>query len=93
MLAVTARYLSLTSWYGLETELEAIAEGLLPGISVRQRFGSELHGLALDIPYLSATIRYRIALRRLAEQPAPRQAPFASMPRRIHALEDLPRLD
>ena len=65
--AVVARYLSMTSWYGLETELEAIAEVLLPGISARHRFNSELPALAIDISYLSATVRYRIAMRRIAE--------------------------
>jgi hypothetical protein len=90
MIAVTARYLSMTSWYGMETELEAIAEALLPGISARQRLGNELHALALDIPYLSATIRYRIAKRRIAEASAPGFAPFARTSGHIHPIEDLP---
>ena len=82
ILAVVARYLSMTSWYGLDMELELIAEALQPGISKRQRFNSELHALAIDIPYLSATIRYRIAMRRIAESSAYGPGSLASNPKR-----------
>lgn len=69
LLGVTARYLSMTSWYGHDLELESIAEALLPGISDRLRFYTEVHDLRIDIPYLSATIRYQSEQRRTAEGP------------------------
>ncbi|MCX7174561.1 MAG: hypothetical protein NT159_11700 [Proteobacteria bacterium] len=75
-LAVTAHYLSMTSWYGHELELELIAESLLPGISDKRRFNSELKELAMDIPYLSATIRYRTEMRRVAEGTSPKFWPY-----------------
>lgn len=77
LLAVTAHYLSMTSWYGHELELEMIAESLLPGISDKRRFNSELRHLAMDIRYLSATIRYRTEMRRVVERTAPKFWPYA----------------
>ncbi|MFA6311152.1 MAG: hypothetical protein WCV99_06120 [Sterolibacterium sp.] len=80
LLAVTAHYLSMTSWYGHELELEIIAESLVPGISDKRRFNSELRDLAVDIRYLSATIRYRTEMRRVADRTAPKFWPFARVP-------------
>jgi len=77
LLAVTAHYLSMTSWYGHEFELESIAEAHLPGISDKRRFNSELRDLAIDIPYLSATIRYRTEMRRIVAGTSPKFWPYA----------------
>ena len=77
LLAVTARYLSLTSWYGHEQELEVIGEALLPGVSNKRRFDGVLEELSVDIPYLSATIRYRSEMRRIVAGTSPRFWPYA----------------
>jgi len=77
LLAVTAQYLSMTSWYGHEIELELIAEALLPGISDKRRFNGEMKDLAVDIPYLSATVRYRSEMRRIVDGTAPKFWPYA----------------
>jgi len=76
LLAVIAHYLSMTSWYGHELELEVIAESLLPGISDKRRFNSELRDLAIDMPYLSATVRYRTEMRRIVDGTAPKFWPY-----------------
>ncbi|TRZ66479.1 MAG: hypothetical protein D4S02_06805 [Rhodocyclaceae bacterium] len=77
LLAVIAHYLSMTSWYGHEVELELIAEELLPGISDKRCFNSELRELAPDISYLSATIRYRIEMRRVTNDTTAKVWPYA----------------
>jgi len=77
LLAVTARYLSMTSWYGHELDLEMIGEALLPGISDKRRFDAVLAELSIDIPYLSATVRYRSEMRRILARTAPRFWPYA----------------
>ena len=76
LLAVIANYLSMTSWYGHEVELELIAEDLLPGISDKRCFNKELRELAPDISYLSATIRYRTEMRRVANETSPKFWPY-----------------
>lgn len=66
MLGVVAHYLSMTSWYGHEVELEMIAEDLLPGISDKRCFNKELRELAPYMSYLSASVRVRIEMSRMA---------------------------
>ena len=80
LLALTAVYLSMTSWYGFEAELEKVAELLVPGILEKQRFDGEWCALDLEIGYLSATMRYRIEQRRAAERSKRGFALLAGMP-------------
>jgi hypothetical protein len=61
--AVAAKYLSMTSWFGHEEELERIATALCPALAVREGFDRELRSTGLDLQYFSSAIRYRIALR------------------------------
>ena len=61
--AVAAKYLSMTSWFGHEEELERIATELCPALAVRDGFDRELRLTGLDLQYFSSAIRYRIALR------------------------------
>lgn len=59
--AATAKYLSMTSWYGYADELERIAEEL----SMRGgHCGPEALCGCLDLADFSAMTRYQIALRR-----------------------------
>jgi len=60
-LAVAAKYLSMTSWYGHEAMLESIAEELRPGISSAQKFQRETLATGFDLSYFSVAVRYRIA--------------------------------
>jgi len=93
LLAVTAHYLSMTSWYGHELELELIAEELLPGITDKRRFNTELSELGMDIRYLSATIRYRSEMRRVAERTSQRFWPFTAVPESRESRTDVTRAD
>lgn len=93
LLAVTALYLSMTSWYGHELELELIAEGLLPGISDKWRFNGEMKDLAVDIPYLSATVRYRSEMRRVVDGTAPKFWPYTRASGSGKAPADLGNMD
>lgn len=61
--AVAAKYLSMTSWYGHEEELERVATQLCPALAVREGFDRELRTSGLDLQYFSSSIRYRIGLR------------------------------
>jgi len=72
VLALAAKYLSMTSWYGHETALEAIAEELRPGISSAQEFDQETFAKGFDLSYFSAALRYRIAVAGAPRRPAVR---------------------
>jgi hypothetical protein len=61
-LAVAAKYLSMTSWYGHETTLEHLAEELRPGISATGRFQREALAADFDLSYFSVAVRYRIVM-------------------------------
>jgi hypothetical protein len=61
--AVAAKYLSMTSWYGHDEELERVATRLCPALAVPEGFDRELRSIGFDLPYFSSSLRYRIALR------------------------------
>lgn len=62
-IAVTAKYLSMTSWYGHADELEGIAVGTsVPILNVSQ-LHRETQAIGLDLKTLSARLRHKIALR------------------------------
>jgi hypothetical protein len=63
-LAVAAKYLSMTSWYGHETELESLAEELEPGISSAPDFHRKTVATGFELSYFSVALRYRIAIHR-----------------------------
>lgn len=66
--ALVARYLSMTSWYGHELDLEAIAErihafeGNSPGLYSESRL------LEFNLPYFSATVRIGVTRARALAQ-------------------------
>jgi len=60
-LAVAARYLSMTSWYGYEAALEALAEELRPGISSSETFQREALANGFELSYFSVAVRSDIA--------------------------------
>ncbi len=61
-LAVAAKYLSMTSWYGHEATLESLAEELRPGISSSGRFDREALAAGFELTYFSVAVRYQIVI-------------------------------
>jgi hypothetical protein len=61
-IAITATYLSMTSWYGHEEELERIAlRNDQPRMSFSQ-FNCETRAIGLDLMTLSSKLRHKIAV-------------------------------
>lgn len=61
--AIVAKYLSMTSWYGHEAELEQIAVNADSGLADLASFHREARTIGLDLGSFSALVRRRIALR------------------------------
>ena len=61
VLAVAAKFLSMTSWYGHEDELTQICERLHAGVVTREWFDQEADAMGFDMGNFSATTRYRFA--------------------------------
>ena len=61
VLAVAAKFLSMTSWYGHEDELTQICEHLHAGVVTREWFDQEADAIGFDMGNFSATTRYRFA--------------------------------
>ena len=61
-LAIAAKYLSMTSWYGHEAALESLAEELRPGISSAGRFDREAMAAGFELTYFSVAVRYQIVM-------------------------------
>lgn len=66
-IAVVAKYLSMTSWYGHEDELVSIATEIDPEVSNDIGFDGEATAIGFDLTHFSATVRYRIALQRAGQ--------------------------
>jgi hypothetical protein len=62
-ITVTAKYLSMTSWYGHEEELERISVGVDAPILNVSQLHRETQAIGLDLKTLSARLRHKIALR------------------------------
>jgi len=62
-LAVVAKYLSMTSWYGYEEQLECIAASIDTGVSELAGFQRQVLAIGLDLTRFSALVRRAIALR------------------------------
>jgi len=65
IMAVAAKFLSMTSWYGHEEELAHICERLNAGAATREWFDREADAIGFDLSHFSATTRYRVAMSRL----------------------------
>lgn len=61
-LALAAKYLSMTSWYGHEAELEGIAVEVYA--SVGDSLFSESKAVEFDLPHFSTTVRLGVARQR-----------------------------
>lgn len=65
VIAVTSKYLSMTSWYGHADELERIAFGIDASILNVSQLHLKTLAIGLNLMTLSASLRYKIALRQI----------------------------
>ncbi len=65
--AVAAKYLSMTSWYGHEEELERIASRSDACIKSISGFHKEAKAIGLNLTSLSTSVRRKIALRQRSQ--------------------------
>ena len=63
LVAVAAKYLSMTSWFGHGDELERIAVGIDANLADHAEFNRELGSIGLDLALFSASVRCGIATR------------------------------
>ena len=61
-LAIAAKYLSMTSWYGHESALERVAEELRPEMSSTEDFDHEASVTGFELSYFSVAVRYQIVM-------------------------------
>ncbi len=66
-IAMAAKYLSMTSWYGHEAALARIAETTQGDFASGAGFHRELQAMGFDLGHFSAAVRYAIALRQEAQ--------------------------
>ncbi len=66
-IAIVAKYLSMTSWYGHEEELVNIASEIDPDVSNDIGFDGEAKDIGFDLTHFSTKVRYRIALQRTGQ--------------------------
>jgi hypothetical protein len=64
LVAVAAKYLSMTSWFGYESELEHISKEIDGGLADSTEFNRELGAIGLDLALFSASVRCGIAARK-----------------------------
>jgi hypothetical protein len=75
LVAVAAKYLSMTSWFGYETELEQIAEEIDSGLVDTAEFNRELGAIGFDLALFSASVRCGIASKKIPAPPPRPQSP------------------
>ena len=64
LVAVAAKYLSMTSWFGYETELEQLAGEIDSALVDTAEFNRELGAIGFDLALFSASVRCGIAARK-----------------------------
>jgi len=69
LVAVAAKYLSMTSWFGHEEHLERIAVHIDAALADDAEFNRELGSIGLDLALFSASVRCGIAARKLRQKP------------------------
>lgn len=80
LVAVAAKYLSMTSWFGYESELEQIADEIDAALADSAEFNRELGSIGLDLALFSASVRCGIAARKTHVL-----QPRANAPAMLHA--------
>ncbi len=65
LIAVAAKYLSMTSWFGHEAHLERIAVETDAALADSAEFNRELELIGLDLALFSSSVRFGIASRKI----------------------------
>ena len=73
VVALAAKYLSMTSWYGHDDELVDIAAKIHPGLESGAGLYGEAQAMGFDWPYLSTSVRIGIALQQVQQAVPPTQ--------------------
>lgn len=71
IVALAAKYLSMTSWYGHDEELVEVAAKIYPDLENGAGLYGEAQAMSFDWPHLSTTVRVGIALRQVQQAAAP----------------------
>lgn len=66
--ALAAKYLSLTSWYGHEEELEQIASEMDVFVESSHGLYRELHAIGFDLAYFSYMVRIGVTQSRIEQK-------------------------
>ncbi len=66
LVAVAAKYLSTTSWFGNKSSLERIATQIHPDVDSITKFNRELRAIGMDMTLFSETVRCGIAAKQLS---------------------------
>ena len=66
LVAVAAKYLSMTSWFGYEDQLERIAVDIDASLATSSDFDRELGAIGFDLALFSASVRGGIAARKIS---------------------------
>lgn len=69
--ALAARFLSMTSWYGHDDELVEIAAKIDPALEANPSLYSQAQAMGFDWPHFSTTVRIGIALQQVQRAAAP----------------------
>jgi hypothetical protein len=88
-IAFVAKYLSMTSWYGHEVELDQIAEVNCPAEPSSPGLHVESQAADFNLPFFSAAVRLGIARRRSERSSQPLASPLGagnSLPPPVAAL-------
>lgn len=73
LVALTANYLSMTSWFGYEDQLKRIAGDIDGSLSNSDEFNREMDAIGFDLALFAASVRGAIAVKNTptASRPAP----------------------
>ena len=64
LIAVTAKYLSMTSWFGHEDQLERLAVEFDPCLVDSSEFDRESGAIGFNLAFFSSAVRFGIAARK-----------------------------
>ena len=78
-LALAAKYLSMTSWYGHEEELERIVAATQDVVESSLGLYRESQAIGFDLPYFSYAVRSGIAQARSGQKAGPQNPRYVSV--------------
>jgi hypothetical protein len=78
-LALAAKYLSMTSWYGHEEELERIVAATQDVVESSFGLHRESQAIGFDLPYFSYMVRFGIAQARIGRKARAQKSRYVSI--------------